>query len=127
MIFVAALRPIMFIPGLIVLIGIGVSVEFPQGFTGRTTDFWDAMANSLGVFVGAAAGLIARGLYVLKSGTVRLSREAHGEVTDLGTFKAGEGSHPAAPVIEALSEALVTYALRLEEAGVGLVDGPGGA
>jgi len=199
--FVAALRPIMFIPGLIVLVGIGVSVEFLQGFTGRTTDFWDAMANSLGVLVGASAGLIARGLYVwlrteiiesqvrrklrhheageviyrqgerleefyvLKSGTVRLSREAGGKVTDLGTFKAGEilaflgvtrgepnfttatvvedatlypmtaaeilpgesgdGSHPAAPVIEALSKALVTYALRLEEAGVGLVDGPG--
>ncbi|MEN8149978.1 MAG: cyclic nucleotide-binding domain-containing protein [Planctomycetota bacterium] len=200
---VVALRPILFIPGLLALIGIGATVEFLQGMTGRSTDFQDAMANSLGVFVGASAGLIGRAIfvwlrteiieaqvrkklehhesgdvvfrqgersdefYVVKSGSVRVDREADGGTTTIGTVgagellgflgvirgepnyttavvvedavlfpmtaaevlpgKTGEGSSAAAPVIEALSENLVRFALRLEEAGVELTDRPSDA
>jgi hypothetical protein len=61
--FVTALRPALFVPALIALVGIGLAVEQLQAHTGRTKDLADAIANSLGVICGALAGLVGRAVY----------------------------------------------------------------
>ncbi len=63
--FVLALRPILFIPGLLGLVTMGVGIEFLQRHTGRSFDPTDMIANTLGVVVGGMAGLVVRGIYSL--------------------------------------------------------------
>lgn len=62
-VFVLALRPILFLPALLALVGASLAIEFLQGFIGRETDIVDGLANASGVAVGAFLGLIARGTY----------------------------------------------------------------
>jgi VanZ family protein len=62
-VFVLSLRPALFLPVLAALLGIGFAIEYLQPLTGRERDFRDAMANTLGVAIGAGAGLLVRGLY----------------------------------------------------------------
>ncbi len=50
--FVLALRPILFIPGLLGLVTMGVVIEFLQRHTGRQFDPTDMIANTLGVVSG---------------------------------------------------------------------------
>ena len=61
--FVLALRPFLFVPGLVGLVLMGITIEFLQRHTGRSFDWHDAYANTLGVTVGGGLGLIARGVY----------------------------------------------------------------
>lgn len=60
---VLALRPMLYVPGLLLLVGLGFLIEYLQAFTGRTMDFADGVANTLGVAVGAAVALTIRGIY----------------------------------------------------------------
>ena len=62
-VFVMALRPAWFLPVLAALIGVGFAVEHLQPLTGRERDLRDAAANTLGVAIGAGAGLLVRGLH----------------------------------------------------------------
>ena len=62
-VFVLALRPMLFVPALLALIGASLTIEFLQGFIGRETDLVDGLANASGVAVGAFLGLTARGIY----------------------------------------------------------------
>jgi VanZ family protein len=62
-VFVLGLRPRLFIPALVGLIGMGVAIEYLQPLNGRTFDWYDAGANSLGVAVGGAVGLLIRAGY----------------------------------------------------------------
>jgi len=62
-VFVLALRPVLFVPALLALIGASLAIEFLQGFIGRETDLVDGLANASGVAVGAFLGLTARGIY----------------------------------------------------------------
>ena len=62
-VFVLALRPILFVPALLALIGASLAIELLQGFIGRETDLVDGLANASGVAVGAFLGLTARGIY----------------------------------------------------------------
>lgn len=62
-VFVLALRPILYVPGLIAMIALGFGIEYMQAFTGRHMDVWDGVANAIGVFLGATIGLSARGVY----------------------------------------------------------------
>lgn len=62
-VFVLGLRPPLFVPALVGLIAVGVGIEFLQPLNGRTFDWADAGANSLGVAVGGAAGLLVRSGY----------------------------------------------------------------
>ena len=61
--FVLALRPILFVPGLVGLVLMGIAIEFLQNHTGRSFDWYDAYANALGVATGGGMGLVARGVY----------------------------------------------------------------
>lgn len=60
LVFVVGLRPRLFVPALLALAGVGLAVEFVQPMNGRTFDWSDAAANTFGVVVGGAAGLLAR-------------------------------------------------------------------
>ena len=84
--FVLALRPLLFVPGLIGLVGMGVTIEFLQRHTGRSFDWMDAYANTLGVVVGGLVGLVARGIFgfVRKENAARRARE------NLHSFAKGE-------------------------------------
>jgi hypothetical protein len=62
-VFVLALRPILYIPGLIAMIAMGFAIEYGQSFTGRSMDVWDGLANTIGVFLGATIGFTARWVY----------------------------------------------------------------
>lgn len=124
--FVLALRPLLYVPALLTLIGIGFLVEYLQSFTGRSMDVADGVANTLGVAVGASVGLLirsiyayvrrelamlhvrrnlmhfpagglilreggrVRGLYVIKSGQVRLSKQVGDKDVELGRAQAGD-------------------------------------
>lgn len=61
--FVLALRPLLFIPGLLGLVCMGVVIEFLQRYTGRSFDVRDMIANTAGVVTGAVVGVTVRGLY----------------------------------------------------------------
>ena len=61
--FVMALRPALFLPVLAALVGLSYGIEFLQPLTGRERDIFDAAANTLGVAIGAGAGLLVRGAY----------------------------------------------------------------
>jgi hypothetical protein len=62
-VFVMALRPAHFLPVLAALLGIGLAIEYLQPLMGRERDLRDVVANTLGVAVGAGAGLLVRGGY----------------------------------------------------------------
>jgi VanZ family protein len=62
-VFVMALRPALFLPVLAALLGIGFAIEYFQPLMGRERDLRDAAANTLGVAIGAGAGLLVRGMY----------------------------------------------------------------
>jgi VanZ family protein len=62
-VFVLALGPVLYIPGLVALVALGFGIEYLQGFTTREVDIWDGVANTIGVFLGATVGLTARGVY----------------------------------------------------------------
>lgn len=61
--FVLALRPLLFIPGLVGLVAMGVVIEFLQQYTGRSFDKMDMVANTLGVVTGGLVGLSVRGIH----------------------------------------------------------------
>ena len=61
--FVLALRPVLYVPGLLMLVGMGALIEYLQSFTGRSMDFADGVANTLGVAVGAVGRALIRGAY----------------------------------------------------------------
>lgn len=61
--FVLALRPTLFIPGLLGLVAMGVGIEFLQRHTGRSFDPTDMIANTMGVAVGGLVGLSIRGIF----------------------------------------------------------------
>jgi CRP-like cAMP-binding protein len=61
--FVLGLRPVLFVPALLTLVGLGFLLEYLQSFTGRSMDVADGVANSLGIAVGGSAGLLIRGAY----------------------------------------------------------------
>ena len=61
--FVLALRPLLFVPGLVGLVCMGVVIEFLQRHTGRQFDVTDMVANALGVVSGGTVGIAVRGLY----------------------------------------------------------------
>jgi len=85
--FVLALRPLLFVPGLIGLVCMGVVIEFLQRHTGRSFDMMDAYANTLGVVVGGMLGLVVRGIYsfvrkelAARDARKRLSAFGQGEI-----------------------------------------------
>ena len=59
-VFVLGLRPVLFVPLLLTLVAIGMTVELLQTLTGRQFDLADQYANALGVAVGGAVGLLLR-------------------------------------------------------------------
>ncbi len=61
--FTLSVRPKFYIPTLLLLGCMGMAIEFTQLFTGRSFDLKDQLANVLGAFSGAAAGLLARMVY----------------------------------------------------------------
>ena len=61
--FVLALRPLLFIPGLLGLVCMGVVIEFLQRYTGRQFSVMDMVANTAGVVTGAVVGITVRGIY----------------------------------------------------------------
>lgn len=61
--FALALRPILFVPGWLGLIGMSVGIEFLQRHTGRQFDVTDMIANAAGVLSGGVAGIGVRGIY----------------------------------------------------------------
>jgi CRP-like cAMP-binding protein len=63
LLFVLALRPALFVPTLIGLVGMGLLIEFIQPRTGREFDLMDGLANGIGVAVGGGLGLLIRGLH----------------------------------------------------------------
>ncbi|MGE0758980.1 MAG: cyclic nucleotide-binding domain-containing protein, partial [Pirellulaceae bacterium] len=58
--FVLALRPVLYLPAMGLLVGMGFLIEYLQSLTGRSMDFTDGVANTLGVAVGAAVALLIR-------------------------------------------------------------------
>lgn len=60
LIFTLSLRPILYIPTLVGLALMGLAIEFIQPYTGRSFDLTDALANGIGIAVGAMAGLFIR-------------------------------------------------------------------
>jgi VanZ family protein len=61
--FVLSLRPALFLPALAVLFGIGFVIEYFQPLMGRERDLRDLVANTLGIVIGAGAGLLVRAVY----------------------------------------------------------------
>jgi CRP-like cAMP-binding protein len=60
MVFVLALKPKAYIPALLGLIALGVSIEFIQPLNSRGFELADMVANTVGIAVGAAVGLVTR-------------------------------------------------------------------
>jgi len=61
--FVLSLRPLLFLPGLVALVGMGVVLELLQTLTGRSFELADALANTTGVAVGAGLALAVRAIH----------------------------------------------------------------
>ncbi len=62
--FVLALRPVLYLPALMIMVSMGFLIEYLQSFTGRSMEFSDGVANTLGVAVGAAVALLIRSAYL---------------------------------------------------------------
>ncbi len=62
-VFVLGLRPRLYVPALVALVGMGIGIEYLQPLNSRTFDWSDASANALGVAVGGAVGLLVRTCY----------------------------------------------------------------
>jgi VanZ family protein len=62
-VFVMALRPALFLPVLAGLLAVGFAIEYFQPLMGRERDLRDLVANTLGIIIGAGAGLLVRGVY----------------------------------------------------------------
>ncbi|MGF1580121.1 MAG: cyclic nucleotide-binding domain-containing protein [Gemmataceae bacterium] len=60
LIFTLSLRPILYVPMLVGLGLMGLAIEFIQPSFGRTYDLYDAVANGVGLVVGAMVGLLLR-------------------------------------------------------------------
>jgi VanZ family protein len=112
-VFVLGLRPRLFVPALIGLIAVGVGIEYLQPLNGRTFDWSDAAANTLGVAIGGAVGLLVRAVrrrqvhfragdvilrqdqpvrefFVVSRGMVALTRETDGASIELGHAGPGQ-------------------------------------
>jgi CRP-like cAMP-binding protein len=85
-VFVLALRPRFFIPALLLLVALGIGIEFLQPLNGRSFQGSDMVANTIGVAIGAAIGLMAR----LILGRIRASVAAAEFRRNLRRFEAGE-------------------------------------
>jgi hypothetical protein len=77
--FVLARRPTLYVPGLLMLVGMGALIEYLQSFTGRSMDFADGVATTLGVAVGAAAALDPRRVHLRAARAGRSSSAAQSE------------------------------------------------
>ncbi len=84
--FALALRPILLVPGLIGLVGVGVAIEFLQRYTGRQFDVSDMVADAIGVASGGTVGLAIRGIYAYIHKELA-ARDVHKRLVH---FKAGE-------------------------------------
>ena len=62
---IPTLSPTFFIPGLLGLVVMGLLIEQIQPLTGRSKDFEDFVANTIGIGVGAGVGLMTRFIYSL--------------------------------------------------------------
>lgn len=58
--FVMAMRPVYYLPTLVILALLGFAIEILQPFNSRTRDIFDAVANVLGLAAGTVLGLILR-------------------------------------------------------------------
>lgn len=63
--FVVGLPARLYVPGLVGLLLLGVGIEIIQPLQGRTFDWNDQIANSIGVAAGTALGLLGRFLFAL--------------------------------------------------------------
>lgn len=61
--FVLALRPALYIPVLLLLFSLGMAIEALQVLNERSFELADQYANTLGLVLGALAGLVIRKLY----------------------------------------------------------------
>jgi CRP-like cAMP-binding protein len=77
---------LLFVPGLIGLVCMGVTIEFLQRHTGRSFDLQDMFANTLGVVTGAFMGLVARGIHAF----VRKELAARKVRDSVVSFKKGD-------------------------------------
>lgn len=94
--FVLALRPMLFIPGLIGLIAMSIAIEFLQRYTGRSFDVTDMAANAAGVVTGGMTGMIIRGIYSLISKELaarRVHRKLHHYNKDEILIREGDPVH----------------------------------
>ncbi|HEX6141622.1 MAG TPA: cyclic nucleotide-binding domain-containing protein [Geminicoccaceae bacterium] len=63
LLFVLSLRPALALPVLLVLLGLGMVIEYLQIRTGRDFELADQLANALGIAAGACLGAAVRSLY----------------------------------------------------------------
>lgn len=62
-VFVLGLKPILLIPAMVALAGVGIGIEFIQETQGRSSSVGDMIANSVGIGFGLVCGLIIRFVY----------------------------------------------------------------
>lgn len=123
--FVLALRPTLFLPVLAVLLGIGFAIEYFQPMMGRERDLRDAAANTLGVAIGAGAGLFARSLYVWLRRDLALSAANHNRLRCRpGAIVLREGETLRFLYIIKMGEAKATRFVDGQERLIGML-GPG--
>ena len=60
LLFVMAMRPVFYLPTLVILALLGFAIEVLQPFNSRTSDIFDAVANVVGLAAGTVLGLILR-------------------------------------------------------------------
>lgn len=85
-VFVLGLRPRFFIPALFLLTALSVGIEFLQPLNGRSFQVSDMVANTVGIAVGAVAGLMVRVIL----GRIRSVVAAAEVRRNLRRFEAGE-------------------------------------
>lgn len=86
LVFVLALPPRLYVPCLLLLVAVGVGIEYLQPFNKRSFDLRDAYADILGLAIGAAAGLIGRLVYSHIRTELAMSRAQERSVS----FRAGD-------------------------------------
>lgn len=93
--FVLALRPRLYVPALLGLAALGYLIELVQPLNQRSLDPADAVANTLGIVIGAMAGLVGRLVY----GYVKTELEAARVRRSLFSVEAGTTIvHAGAPI-----------------------------